>query len=222
MNRLKKKCVLLDLDGTITDSSLGITRSAEYALNKFNIKVDDLNELNKFIGPPLRDSFQRFYGMTEDEAEKAVAYYREYYGEKGIYDNKLYDGIEELIKKLHSKGIVLAVATAKAEIYAKQILEDFNISQYFDFVCGSELDGTRGSKNEIIECVLKNINRSDEVDSVVMVGDREHDVCGAKDNGIECIGVLYGYGCEEELRNSKAEYIVSSVKELEKLFEDIC
>ncbi len=219
---MKKRCVLLDLDGTITDSSLGITRSAEYALNKFNIEVKDLTELNKFIGPPLRDSFQRFYGMTAEEAEKAVAYYREYYGEKGIYDNKLYDGIEELIIKLHSKGVVLAVATAKAEIYAKQILEDFNISQYFDFVCGSELDGTRGCKNEIIDCVLKNINKSDEVDSVIMVGDREHDVCGARDNGVECIGVLYGYGCEEELRNSKAKYIVSSVKELEKLFEDIC
>lgn len=217
---MKKRCILLDLDGTITDSSLGITKSAAYALDKFDIKIENLKELNKFIGPPLRESFKKFYGMNDEEAERAVTYYREYYGKKGIIENEVYQGIPELIKSLENRGIRLAIATAKAEVYAKEILEYFSIESYFENVVGSELDGSRGKKCEIIDCVLQNMNINDYRE-VVMIGDRKHDINGAIKNGIDCIGVLYGYGSEEELADAGANYIVNSVDDLEKLLYSI-
>ena len=145
-----KKYILFDLDGTIIDPKEGITKSVAYALNKFEIKVDNLNELCKFIGPPLKDSFIEYYNFSEDEAEKAIKYYREYFADRGIYENKLYKGFEDILISLKENNKVLIVATSKPTIFATKILENFNLSNYFTFVSGSNFDGIRVRKSEVI------------------------------------------------------------------------
>lgn len=215
-----KKYILFDLDGTIIDPKEGITKSVEYALNKFEIKVDNLNELCKFIGPPLKDSFIEYYNFSEDEAEKAIKYYREYFADRGIYENKLYKGFEDILISLKENNKVLIVATSKPTIFATKILENFNLSKYFTFVSGSNFDGSRVRKSEVIQYALE-INNIKDLSEVVMIGDRKHDIYGAKEVGLDSIGVLYGYGDYEELYNSGANYIVNSVEELRALIMDI-
>lgn len=200
---------LFDLDGTITDSSAGITNSVMYALKKFGIEEGDRRKLYKFIGPPLTDSFREYYGFSEKKAWEAVAYYREYYQEKGIFENKVYDGFEDMLRTLKSAGKRLIVATSKPEIYAGRIIEHFGLSSYFDYVAGMELDGGRGTKAEVIRYALKVCGIEDK-QTVLMVGDREHDVIGAKEAGIDCLGVLYGFGDREELERAGADYIVEA------------
>lgn len=215
-----KKYILFDLDGTIIDPKEGITKSVAYALNKFEIKVDNLNELCKFIGPPLKDSFIEYYNFSEDEAEKAIKYYREYFADRGIYENKLYKGFEEILISLKENNKVLIVATSKPTIFATKILENFNLSKYFTFVSGSNFDGSRVRKSEVIQYALERNNIKD-LSEVVMIGDRTHDIYGAKEVGVDSIGVLYGYGDYDELYNSGANYIVNSVEELRALIMDI-
>ena len=215
-----KKYILFDLDGTIIDPKEGITKSVAYALNKFEIKVDNLNELCKFIGPPLKDSFIEYYNFSEDEAEKAIKYYREYFADRGIYENKLYKGFEDILISLKENNKVLIVATSKPTIFATKILENFNLSKYFTFVSGSNFDGSRVRKSEVIQYALERNNIKD-LSEVVMIGDRKHDIYGAKEVGLDSIGVLYGYGDYEELYNSGANYIVNSVEELRALIMDI-
>lgn len=215
-----KKYILFDLDGTLTDPMMGITKSVKYALEKFNINVDTLEELCKFIGPPLKDSFMDFYNFSEEEAEKGIKFYRERYSTKGVYENIVYDGIEDLLKKLKDNNKVLIVATSKPEVFAKQILEHFKLDKYFDYICGSNLDGTRSKKAEVIEYAL-NIAGVTEKDEAIMIGDRKHDIIGAKSINIESIGVLYGYGNFEELEKSGADYIVKNIEKLDRIINEL-
>lgn len=200
-----------DLDGTLTDSSLGITNSVIYALKKFGIEETDRTKLYSFIGPPLTDSFEKFCGFTKEQCAEAVRYYREYYREKGIFENHVYDGMEEVLKELKRRGKTLVVATSKPEPFARQIIGHFGLDPYFDYVAGMELSGGRGTKEEVIRyalCACKIADKS----KVLMVGDREHDVFGAHAAGMECLGILYGFGTREELVSAGADYIGETVE----------
>lgn len=210
----KKDIVLFDLDGTLTDPMTGITKSVQYALKKQGIIENDLWNLTKFIGPPLKESFQKFYGMSKEEAQKAVEDYREYFSPIGIFENIVYDGMEEMLTKLKKEGMRLCVATSKPEEFAKRILEHFQLEEYFEFVGGALMDG-RTNKAEVIAYVLSEIKA--EKEQTIMVGDREHDILGAKKNGIESIGVLYGYGDKNELQDAGADLIVEDVTQLREI-----
>lgn len=211
-----KKYILFDLDGTLTDPMLGITKSVQYALNKFGIEIEDLNQLCKFIGPPLKDSFMEFYNFTEKDASKAITYFREYFSTKGLYENEVFDNIEDMLISLKEQNKSLIIATSKPTVFAEKILEHFNLKKYFDFISGSNLDNTRTKKADVIKYALEE-NGLTDISKIIMIGDREHDVIGAKSLGIECIGILHGYGSYDELSNSGAEYIVKDVNELHSL-----
>mgnify|MGYP000453762557 CR=1 FL=1 len=207
------KYILLDLDGTLTDPAIGITNSIMYALEKFGIRVNDRSELYSFIGPPLQESFMRFFGFSEADAVRAVEYYREYYRDKGIFENLVYDGVEDLLQLLKEKGRTVILATSKPELFARQILEHFDLAEYFDFVAGSELDGRRVHKDEVIRYALDACKISD-LAKAIMIGDREYDIIGARKIGIKSLGVLYGYGDRKELEVAGADYILDTVAEL--------
>lgn len=207
------KTVMFDLDGTITDTGLGITNAVMYALEKFNIKVADRTQLYKFIGPPLRDSFKNFYGFTDEQAELAVKYYREYYSVKGLYENTIYDGIETLLEKLYNDGKTIVTATSKPEEYAVKIIERLGIAKYFKYIAGADMEGKRGSKSAVIRYALEKCGITD-CSEVIMIGDREFDVKGSAEFGIDCIGVLFGYGNYDELKNAGAKYIAGTADEI--------
>lgn len=198
--------ILFDLDGTLTDPGIGITNSVMYALEKFGIQVSDRSKLYPFIGPPLQDSFETFYGFSKADAEIAVTYYREYYKDQGIYENKLYDGISELLQMFCDTGRKLLVATSKPEEFAVRILEHFQISRYFTYIAGADMNGPRTQKADVISYALAS-GRVTERSSAVMVGDRAYDIVGAKQNGIDSVGVLFGYGSRQELAQAGADYI---------------
>lgn len=207
--------LLFDLDGTITESEPGIVNSVRYALDKMGIPVEDHEDLKKFIGPPLVDSMKCFYGMSQEEAERAVAYYREYYAEKGIFENAVYDGFPQAAQRLKDAGKVLAVATSKPERYAKRIAEHFGFSDLFVGIYGASMDGSRLNKSDVIRYALEALQLDEDLKTaVLMVGDREHDVLGARENGIDCMGVLYGYGSRKELEAAGAQYIAESTKQI--------
>ena len=210
-----KKYILFDLDGTITDSCEGIVNSVRYALKKFEIIEYDTEVLYKFIGPPLLDSFMKYYGFSKEKAVTAVKYYREYYSKTGIFENRLYEGIGELLKELHQNGKRVILATSKPEKFADIILEHFNISKYFDFVGGATMNEKRSQKEEVIDYILKSQNISP--DNAVMIGDTKFDIIGAHMFGMEAIGVLYGFGSEQDLIDANADHIVTNVNELKKL-----
>jgi phosphoglycolate phosphatase len=210
----KYEVVLFDLDGTLTDPGIGITNSVAYALKKFEIEITDRAKLYKFIGPPLLESFQKLYNLSKEEAKTAVDYYRDYYRDKGIFENSIYNGIEDLLKCLRDNRKTIIVATSKPEIFAKLILEHFDIDKYFTYIAGGNLDGTRTKKDEVIEYAL-NTNKIFDKSTVVMIGDRDHDIFGAKKIGIDSIGVLFGYGSREELESAQATYIAENIKDIE-------
>ncbi|MEQ8197887.1 MAG: HAD family hydrolase [Clostridiaceae bacterium] len=210
---MKYEYILFDLDGTLTDSAIGITNSVMYALNKYGIEVSDRSELYRFVGPPLSDSFENFYGFSREDAKEAVEYYREYYREKGIFENLVYDGCENLLKTLKDNDMTLAVATSKPEVFARQILEHFNMAKYFTYIAGSNLDGTRVKKGEVIRYALESCNITD-LSKTIMIGDREHDIIGAKEAGIHSIGVLFGYGDRDELMTAGADFIADRVADI--------
>jgi len=212
-HKVSKDIILFDLDGTLTDPKVGITKSVQNALNTFGIHTDNLDVLCKFIGPPLKESFMRYYGFSEADALKAIEKYREYFKDTGIYENELYKGIDSMLLRLSTEGRQLIVATSKPTIFADRILEYFNISQYFSLVCGSELDGTRIRKGDVIKFALQEAGVQD-FSRAIMVGDREHDAIGAKEARIDFIGVLYGYGSYKELENAGAAMIVETVEDL--------
>ena len=203
--------MLFDLDGTITDSQEGIINCLMYALK--NMGIDEKNEANlkRFIGPPLIDGFMEFYNMTEDMAQEALVFYREKYSTEGIFQNKLYNGIDKVLEKLKVNGRKTALATSKPQFYAEKILKHFKIFDYFDIVVGAELDGARNDKSEVIAEVLR---IADNPQNPVMVGDRFYDIVGAKDNKIPCIGVTYGFAPDGELESYGADKIVNSTEEL--------
>ena len=205
--------VLFDLDGTLTDSKIGITKSVQYALSKFNIREDNLDKLESFIGPPLSESFQKNYGFEPSQARDAVDFYRDYFSTSGLYENVVYPGIPGLLADLKSKQKKLVVATSKPTVYANQILNAFNLYQYFTTVVGSHLDGTRTSKTEIIAHALSAPGKPKE-NSTVMVGDREHDVIGAQGNAIDSIAVTYGYGSLLELQRVNPTYLAHTVEDI--------
>ena len=205
--------VLFDLDGTLTKSEIGIVNAVTYALSKFDIIADNKEELKKFIGPPLAMSFIKYFDFTEEKAKEAVVYCQEYMKDKGIYEAPLYGGIEEMLKKLKQKEKRLFIATSKPEVFATQIIKYLHIEIFFDGIVGANLDGTRTDKAEIIASLLDNYAIFDK-SKVVMVGDREHDIYGAKRTDIDSIGVLYGYGDMEELVSAGATYIIKTPLEL--------
>ena len=205
--------ILFDLDGTITDSGEGITKSVQYALKHFDIIVNNLEDLHKFIGPPLKESFKEYYKFDEEKANVALVKYREYYAERGIYENSLYDGIIELLDALKNDNKTIILATSKPEVYAKQILEYFKVDKYFTVVAGSDFEETRVKKGDVIKYALESAKISD-LSKVIMVGDREHDIIGAKENNIKSIGVTYGYGDVIELTQARADYIANNTNQL--------
>ena len=213
---MKKQYYLFDLDGTLTDPKEGITKSLDYALTHMGIITENLDDLTKYIGPSLKKSLHKDYNLSREDVDKAIEKYREYFSKTGIYENNLYKGIPELLEKLKKSSKTIILATAKPTPYAIEILKYFNIYDYFTFIAGSELDGTRSEKADVITYALEKSNITD-LEKVVMIGDREHDILGAKYNNISSVGVLFGYGSEEELKNAKADIIVESVEELDKI-----
>jgi phosphoglycolate phosphatase len=210
--------LLFDLDGTLTDPKSGITKSIQYALAQFDVDETDLATLTSFIGPPLTESFQKYYGFDAVQAEQALLFYREYFTNGGMYDNAVYPGIINLLTALTAQEKRLLVATSKPTVFAEQILAHFQLDTYFEQIIGSNLDGTRTTKTEIIAYTLATvptIARS----ATIMIGDRKHDICGARDNGLPSIAVGYGYGTLDELVAATPTYLVPTVEQLAKLLQ---
>lgn len=212
---MKFSTLLFDLDGTLTDPALGITNSVMYALKKFGIDETDRQKLYKFIGPPLVDSFEKYYGFSKEQSVKAVEYYREYFAPKGIFENSVIDGTINCLKTLKNSGVKMVLATSKPIIFANKILDHFDLAKYFDITVGSNLDGTLGTKGEVVAKALE-LSGVTDLKTAAMIGDRKHDVLGAKENGITPIGVTFGYGSVKELTDAGAEYIINSMDELTK------
>ncbi|MDO4535409.1 MAG: HAD-IA family hydrolase [Clostridium perfringens] len=210
------KYILFDLDGTLTDSKVGIVKATQYALEYFNIKVDDLNELCKFIGPPIKEAFMEFYNFNEKDTKIAVERFREYYRETGIWENEPYKHVEKVLKELKDNGKILMVATSKSTDSAIQILKHFELLTYFDFIGGSDISKERNTKGKVIKHVLDENNISD-LSKVLMIGDRKYDCVGAKENNIDSMGVLYGYGSFKELENAEANIIVKDIEDISKI-----
>lgn len=208
--------ILFDLDGTLTDSSPGIINSIIYALDKYGINVEDTGILRKFLGPPLHESFKEYFGFNDEKAMEAVKYYREYFSIKGLLENEVYDGIPELLKNLSENGKRLIVATSKPQEFTDRIMQHFDLEKYFEFVAGSNMDGTRSKKADVIEYALNKCKITDKT-KVVMVGDRKHDIIGAKAVGIDSIGVEYGYGNYDELKSAGATHIAKTVSDLKSI-----
>lgn len=198
--------LLFDLDGTLTYPEEGITNCVRYALESQGVVENDMSKLRRFIGPPLYNAFTEFYGFSHEQANEAIAKYRERFSVKGIFENQVIDGIPEALETLKRAGKRLAVATSKPEVFALRIVEKFGIGQYFEVVTGAELDGRRNAKAEVIEECLKRLGNPNK-SGVLMIGDRRHDVEGAKACGIKCAGVSFGYAEEGELEKSGADMI---------------
>ena len=214
--------ILFDLDGTLTDPKLGITSSVQYALRALGIEEPSLDRLEPFIGPPLADSFREFYGLEGERLATAIDKYRERFATQGIFENEIYPGIPQMLADLKAKDKLLAIASSKPTLFVEQILEHFEIGKYFDHVVGSNMDGTRGTKEEVVEETLRQMltvemTPGQKRDAVAMVGDRKFDIEGARAHGITSVGVLFGYAPEGELEEAGADYIVNSVRSLQVL-----
>ncbi len=210
-----KKYILFDLDGTLTESGEGIIKSVQYALEKMGISETDTAKLRAFIGPPLIKQFMSGYEMSRSEAEQAVVYYRERYTTIGIFENRPYDGIEDMLRTLQKKGFVLAVASSKPEVFVVRILKHFHLLSYFTQTVGATMDEKRTEKGDVIREALKRLQCDERQEKIYMVGDKAHDIIGARENHIPCIAAAYGYGTVEELTGEKPYKIVNSVSELQ-------
>lgn len=208
--------ILFDFDGTIVNSEEGITKGVAYSLKQLGIEITDLNKLRVFIGPPLRESYIEFYGLDEDQLAKATVAYRDYYHAKGLFECHPYKGIAQLLHRLKNTGKKVILATSKPQYFAEEILKKFDLIHYFDFISGSGLDGSRTDKAQVIAYALEQC-RINDLDKVLMVGDRKYDVMGAKTAGLRCATVLYGFGDRAEFEKAGADYIVTDVTELESL-----
>lgn len=208
------KYAFFDLDGTITNPGVGITSAVAYALEHYGIHTEDKTTLYPFIGPPLVDSFMKYFDFPKEKAREAVYVYREYYSVKGLFENDIYEGVPEMLKTLKENGIFICLATSKPEEFAVKIIKHYDLDKYFDLICGATMDETRTKKAEVIRYAIDRIESS--VDSnisnedIVMIGDREHDILGAKEVGLDSIGVLYGYGSQDELESAGATRIIST------------
>lgn len=205
-----------DLDGTLVDSEKGIVNSIKYVLEKYQIRDYDMETLRKFIGPPLGESFQKYFGFQREETAKLIEGYREYYTAGGMYEAEVYDGIEELLKSLKEEGKTLAVATSKPEAFARQILERFGLASYFDCIAGASMDESRVKKDEVLADALSRCRIQDK-EQAVMIGDRENDILGAKRNGLDSIGILFGFGSRQELEDAGADYIAGTADEIKRI-----
>lgn len=212
---IDKKYILFDLDGTLTNPYEGITKSVQHALSHFGIEEKQEN-LKMFIGPPLAYSFSTFYGFDKEKTKEAIRKYRERFSVKGIHENEIIEGIPQLLKELKDNGKHLILATSKPIEFASQIVENFELSQYFVLLAGSTFSGERNTKAKVIAYALEKAGVKD-LSQAIMIGDREHDIIGAKENGIESIGVLFGFGSWEEFKKAGAEYICETVDDLKKL-----
>lgn len=211
--------ILFDLDGTLTDPKLGITSSVQYALRALGIEEPSLDKLEPFIGPPLADSFREFYGLDEGQIETAIAKYRERFNDRGIYENEIYPGIAEMLAALKASGKKLSIASSKPTQFVERILDYFDIRIYFDVIVGSNMDGTRSKKEEVVEEALRQMLPSgmtpaEKKAAVAMVGDRRFDIEGAREHGITSVSVSFGYAPEGELEQAGADYIVDTVNAL--------
>lgn len=208
------KYILFDLDGTLTEPKEGITKSVAYALSHFGIN-ENPDDLTHFIGPPLIESFKRYYNFSEEDALEAVRLYRVRFGDVGKFENKVIDGIEQMLNSLKASGKILAVSSSKPEIFVKQILDKFELSKYFDFAVGATMDGSISEKADVIFETFKRMNLTEsDLKNTVMVGDRLHDILGAHKCGIKCVGVKFGYAKENELEEYGADYISNTVTDL--------
>ncbi len=216
MNKRYDHC-LFDLDGTLTDPAIGITNSVMHALDKFGIHVNDRSELFPFIGPPLDHSFMTFFGFSPEDAARAIAYYREYFSVWGLFENEVYDGIPEMLSELKDRGVVLAIATSKPYEFTVRILEHFDLMKYFDHIGAATMDGSISRKEDVILNLLDRMGAENRA-SILMVGDRHHDIDGAKINGLDSAGVLWGYGSEDELQTAGANYLLQKPEDLPGLF----
>lgn len=208
--------IFFDLDGTLTDPAEGITNSFVYALKQFGMEIPSFETLCTYIGPPLVTTWKEKYGFNDERAAEGVKKYREYFAEKGLFENRVYEGIPELLQKLKDAGKKLYIATSKPEVYSKRITDKFNLTKYFEAVCGSNLDETRSKKAEVVAYAMETAGVTDP-SKILMIGDRMHDVEGAKENGVKCCGVLFGYGSRKELEDAGAAYIAENIQELEKI-----
>ena len=225
--------VLFDLDGTITDSGPGIIKAAMLALEHFGIRENDEERKRLFVGPPLDRSFMDRYGLSKDQAWQAIGVFREYYNDKGVFENSVYPGMDALLKELKDNGLVLAIASSKPQPLIHKVLSHFELEKYFDVIVGCELDGTRSTKSEVVKEVLcgpsviarkRNMRDCSDADpeekvsevikKSVMVGDRFYDVEGSHAFEIPCIGVLYGYGTRKEMEDAHADYIAETVEDI--------
>ena len=213
---MKYKYIFLDLDGTLTDPKEGITKCVQYALEKFNIIEPDLENLTKCIGPPLYNSFTEFFGMNDEDAYKAIAYYRERFSKIGLFENAVLPGACEMLQKLCDNARVPVLATSTPRVYADAIVKKYGIRPYLKMISAAELDGTRNNKNEIIEYAISTLGIQDR-SKIIMVGDRHHDIDAAKTCGIDSCGVRFGYAAPGELEAAGADYIVSDFDELYKV-----
>lgn len=202
--------ILFDLDGTLTDPKVGITNCVKYALESFGIYEEDMTKLLTFIGPPLYDSFKEIYGFSHDDANLAVTKYRERFSTIGLFENDVLDGAVEMLKSLKDSGKTLALATSKPYVFAKKIVEKYAMAEYFDYMVGAELDGTRNYKDEVIREVLSQAGCTD-LSKAIMIGDRKQDIIGAKKCGIASIGVRCGYAEENELEDAGADFILETL-----------
>lgn len=214
--------ILFDLDGTLTDPKLGITSSVQYALRALGIEEPSLDKLEPFIGPPLADSFREFYGLDEEQTAAAVARYRERFQDQGIYENEIYPGVADMLAALKAGGKKLSIASSKPTPFVERILDYFAIRNYFDVIVGSNLDGTRSRKEEVVEEALRQMlpagmTSAEKKAAVAMVGDRRFDIEGAKEHGLTSVGVSFGYAPEGELEQAGADFIVDTVDALSEL-----
>ena len=211
------KYILFDLDGTLTESAPGIINSIKHTYAHYGITDYDEAELKKFVGPPLIESFMRYCGFTQEKASEAVDVYREYFSTKGLFENAVYGGIPECLETLKNEGYRLAVATSKPQVFCERILEHFDLAKFFDVVKGIPLDDEQMTKAQVIAFALEALGVTDKSEAV-MIGDRDYDVKGAAENGIPCVGVLYGYGSREELEKAGACAICETVEALREYF----
>ncbi len=214
----KYNLIIFDLDGTLTDPKVGIIKSIQYALSKFNIEESNTDKLMQFIGPPLLESFEKYYFPEKPKARKAVDFYREYYSENGIFETNLYPGILDLLSQIYKKGRQMIVATSKPTVFAERILKHFDLFAYFSSIVGSNLDCTRASKDEVIKYAISDLSGIQKHD-MIMIGDREQDIIAAKNLGIDSIAVTYGYGSIKELQKAEPTYFASYTVDLRRLLE---
>lgn len=211
----KYKYLFFDLDGTLTDSCEGIYKSFEYALNYYGIKIKDINTLKPILGPPLKDSFMSMFGFDEKKAEEAVKKYRERFSSVGLFENRVYDGAENMLDVLNKNGYALILATSKPKKFASVIMEHFKLDKYFLFIDGASLDGKISDKEDVLRHIIETLDIKD-TGEILMIGDRKYDMLGAASFNIDSLGVLYGYGSFEELSSCPHVYLADTPDDIVK------